>query len=87
MTDDHELREPTDRPPNRTGSAVLAFLAFVVIYVLSLVPVVLCLEKSGLTHTTVESTVGIVYAPLFFFLERSESLQAFYGWQFDLMDH
>ncbi len=67
---------------NSGGRFVILVCSIVLCYLLSPVPVVFMLEVTGVRdYSGVESTFGTFYAPLGYFVERYDWVEAFYQWQ------
>ena len=71
MKEDHELREPIDRPAKATSRVATILMAIVVCYVLSAIPRAWVLERTGLVDRF--EMILIIDAPLGYLAERLNS--------------
>lgn len=80
MTDENESRVPTDRSANHTSRVAVIFVAVLVCYVLSPIPVALGLMRLGI-YDHVQTAYETFYAPLAYFVKHVSFLDSFYEWQ------
>ena len=80
MTDENESREPTDRSANHTSRGAVIFVAVLVCYVLSPIPVAWGLARLGL-YNHVQTAYETFYAPLAYLVKHVAFLDSFYEWQ------
>ena len=80
MTHEEKSREPAERSTNHTSRGLVICVAVLAVYVLSPVPLVWCLHKTG-TFEIASPVFSAVYAPLEYLYEHIEFVKHFYNWQ------
>lgn len=85
MTDDCESREPNECSNNRTGSRAAAFVAVLLAYALSPIPLAFGLQKMD-AFERLQKPFYVFYAPVVFLADQFEFVSNFYQWQERLFD-
>ena len=79
MSDDSESCESNECSTNQTGRRAAVFVAVLLGYVLSPMPVAWGLQKAGV-FDRLEAPFLVFYAPLVYLVDRIEFVEKFYGW-------